>query len=619
MYRTIATCLLCSWAFCVGVLHATWSPPVNVSALNEIDLFPEIAVNSNGDATAVWINQTRDVIQASSKRFDGSWQTEEDLSQLPIISHTWEYARVAMDDYGNATAVWMGYDTTVSNNIIQVATKPFGEPWQPPHTVSLTSLNAIGSIAPQIAVDSHGNATVVWVSVIGADYIVQAAFKPFGGTWQEPVNVSRPGSVAYFTSIAVNRNGDLAVAWVGVQGSDEFIQAATKPFGEPWQEPVTLGHGTVTSLPPSIAIDSHGNAIAIWLASDGTNYFIQTSSKPFNGSWQATPDTIPGSQPASGDLPKIAVDLMGNATAVWGSQDGTDAVVKASSKRLGEAWQEIPDILPRSSPQNTMAQIAIDNTGNATVVWSAFNGSNYSIQAATKPFNGSWQNSPDTLSSSDLYSLHPQLAIDGSENVTVVWESQSGTEHFAVIQSATKSSGLTVTHVQPTSGPRKGKNTVTITGTNFVDVSAVYFGSTPASSFTVDSPTTITAVVPKGKGTVDVTVMTSSQTSPMTLADLYTYRRFKGKVKHHRNKLFVKTKWNKSAATVTGYEIFARKKKIATIPAQNKAHATIRLHPCHIHHEISNKYRHYLQHKYKVRAIDADGTAGAFTFLNVHR
>ncbi len=63
--------------------------------------------------------------------------------------------------------------------------------------------------------------------------------------------------------------------------------------------------------------------------------------------------------------------------------------------------------------------------------------------------------------------------------------------------------------VAPQAGPLAGGNTVVITGTGFTGASAVAFGGSTATSFTVDSPTQITAVAPSGAaGTVDVRVTT---------------------------------------------------------------------------------------------------------------
>ncbi len=82
-----------------------------------------------------------------------------------------------------------------------------------------------------------------------------------------------------------------------------------------------------------------------------------------------------------------------------------------------------------------------------------------------------------------------------------------------------------VTSVSPDSGVLGGGTTVTITGTSFTGVSAVSFGRTAATSFTVNSDTSITATAPSaaGVGTVDVTVTTPAGTSAPMPADQYSY------------------------------------------------------------------------------------------------
>ncbi|MBF5002602.1 IPT/TIG domain-containing protein, partial [Nocardia sp. BSTN01] len=79
----------------------------------------------------------------------------------------------------------------------------------------------------------------------------------------------------------------------------------------------------------------------------------------------------------------------------------------------------------------------------------------------------------------------------------------------------------TLTTVAPNAGPVTGGTTVVLTGTNLTGATAVSFGGTPASSFSVDSATQITAVAPAGSaGTVSVTVTTVGGTSN---AVSYTY------------------------------------------------------------------------------------------------
>ncbi len=79
-----------------------------------------------------------------------------------------------------------------------------------------------------------------------------------------------------------------------------------------------------------------------------------------------------------------------------------------------------------------------------------------------------------------------------------------------------------VTAISPASGPVTGGTTVTITGTNFANPVAVYFGATMVN-IASSTATTLTAVSPAGSGTVDITVKTTGGTSATTAADQFTY------------------------------------------------------------------------------------------------
>jgi hypothetical protein len=80
----------------------------------------------------------------------------------------------------------------------------------------------------------------------------------------------------------------------------------------------------------------------------------------------------------------------------------------------------------------------------------------------------------------------------------------------------------TVTAVSPREGIETGGTSVTISGSGFTGATAVQFGSTNAS-FKINSDTSITAVSPKGSGTVDITVTTPVTRTAATPADQFTY------------------------------------------------------------------------------------------------
>ncbi len=81
------------------------------------------------------------------------------------------------------------------------------------------------------------------------------------------------------------------------------------------------------------------------------------------------------------------------------------------------------------------------------------------------------------------------------------------------------------TSISPQSGVVSGGTAVPITGTAFTRANGVDFGMVPATAFTVNSDSQITAVAPAGPiGTVDVTVTTGGGTSPTSPADQFTYQ-----------------------------------------------------------------------------------------------
>ena len=72
-------------------------------------------------------------------------------------------------------------------------------------------------------------------------------------------------------------------------------------------------------------------------------------------------------------------------------------------------------------------------------------------------------------------------------------------------------------------GASKGGASVTISGDALTATTQVYFGTAPATSFTITSDTSITAVAPAANpGTVDVTVASPGGTSAST-TDQFTY------------------------------------------------------------------------------------------------
>lgn len=118
----------------------------------------------------------------------------------------------------------------------------------------------------------------------------------------------------------------------------------------------------------------------------------------------------------------------------------------------------------------------------------------------------------------------PTLGINNSGR-TAVFAWVSGTGLTVTLYPAP-----VVTGVSPNTGNIAGGDSVTITGSGFYGggssgaVTAVHFGTTAATTYTVTSDTSITVTSPAhAAGTVDVTVTTPYGTSATSSADQFTY------------------------------------------------------------------------------------------------
>jgi hypothetical protein len=127
------------------------------------------------------------------------------------------------------------------------------------------------------------------------------------------------------------------------------------------------------------------------------------------------------------------------------------------------------------------------------------------------------------------------FAVESSSSITAVAPAGTGTVNVTVTTPAgvsplrapdrfTYLPAPVVSKILPNVGAARGGTIVTITGTGFTGASSVSFGAEAASSFAVNSGTSITAVAPPGSpGLVDVRVTTPIATSALSTRDRFKY------------------------------------------------------------------------------------------------
>jgi hypothetical protein len=111
--------------------------------------------------------------------------------------------------------------------------------------------------------------------------------------------------------------------------------------------------------------------------------------------------------------------------------------------------------------------------------------------------------------------------VAGTVNVTVT--TTGGTSGTSVVGQFTYLGVPTVTGISPAFGPVAGGVTVTITGTNLANATAVMFGTVPATIQSSSANQIVVTNPPGVVGTVDVIVTTGGGTSVVSTADQFTY------------------------------------------------------------------------------------------------
>jgi hypothetical protein len=259
-------------------------------------------------------------------------------------------------------------------------------------------------------------------------------------TWTTPVAVSSDTLIADEPVLAVDVSGNAIALWQAYDGTDYFIQAATLPFGSSWSSVATPSSSGPSTQTPGIAVDSSGNGVAVWAFFDGTSSRIQSANLPFGGSW-STPTNISASGQDAYN-PAIAMDktgTVGNAVATWYRFDPTSSnfIVRAAGLPSGGSWGSYATLSDVTENANS-SFIGIDSSGNAYAGWSQFDGSNYMVLTSTLPFGSSWTTAV-TLTASGQDSFVPLGGNNPNGDLILAWSRYNGSNW--IIEAANLPSG----------------------------------------------------------------------------------------------------------------------------------------------------------------------------------
>lgn len=357
------------------------------------------------------------------------------FSQLSALSLTWNVPQTISTLGVDSLSPLVRIDSSgnvdaawIEGGVVKSSHLPLNGNWSAPAIVSNSGASSLKFVA-----DPSGNATAIWLEA----GVLKAATKPAGGNWSAIISLSGTGT-ASSPSLAIDTSGNAVAVWVQTSTlSVVSLQSSTKLFNGNWQASVdTISGSTNTPSSPYVYIGSGGNVFAVWHSLSGSNDLINSASKTIaGGNWSTPINLFPAAATFHHNYPKVVVDAQGNANAVWFrfNQSGStfsNVMVLSSQLPIGSTSWSIGSVLSDNSlrnPANLFTGIRTDSIGNLIALWiSSFNGYSFNVETARKVLAGNWSIG-GTPVLNNLYSLEADVAVSSSGTAALTFMFFDGT------------------------------------------------------------------------------------------------------------------------------------------------------------------------------------------------
>ena len=318
---------------------------------------PQVSVDAAGDAIAVWAQWDGVRYNMWSSRYvvGTGWGTAQ-LIETDNIGAAYN-PQVSVDSEGNATAVWYqsdgARDNILSNRYV------VGTGWG---IAQLIESDNTGSASnSQVSVDAAGNAIAVWHQLDGVRWNVWSNRYVVGTSWGTALLIETDNSGgAYDPQVSLDSAGNAIAAWYQSDGVRNNIWSNRYVVGTGWGTAQLIETDNIgAAYNPQVSVDSAGNAIAVWFQSDGTRYNIWSNRYVLGTGWGSA-QLVETDNSRDAFSSQVSADRAGNAIAIWVQSDGY--FVNTLSNRY-----VMPDTAPPSLSLTSPSQGSTTETPVVTV------------------------------------------------------------------------------------------------------------------------------------------------------------------------------------------------------------------------------------------------------------
>jgi len=285
-----------------------WDTPTLLETSTVQASYPAVAVDRGGNATAAW--QQGGALLGSRYAVSLGWGSPQQIDPGDIGSDL----GIAMDDAGNAIAVWNRVNSTFRTSLF-ASRYVVGVGWGTPVALEAGTGDTLD---PQIAITPSGDAVVVWRQAGTTVRDIRANTYTVGGGWGTETLLAAQESTE--PEVAVSPDGTATAVWSQMDGIRDNVWANRYVVGAGWGSAELIEtENTGNAFNPEVAMDGQGNAIAVWQYQTGVRSSIWANRF-------TAPDETPPSLTLSSPADESTVDAP-TVTVAGTTEPGADLVV----------------------------------------------------------------------------------------------------------------------------------------------------------------------------------------------------------------------------------------------------------------------------------------------------
>jgi hypothetical protein len=424
----------------------TWTHPTALSDTispdgNDADSVT-LACGHNGDAVVAWEYGSR--IFASERR-NGVWtHPERDVTPAhnPDGGSSFD-THVAVDHRGHTLLVWSQRDGATERVYGSVFRNGV---WRDPSAhADFLSTTAGDALHPRVAFDVSGDGYLVWDQYVsGNGAIFLATYHD--GAWTRPASpaarISPDTTHAQDVQLAVSPTGHVIVVWAQGDGHNYRIYKSELRNGT-WTHPGSLADGISPAgsdaYAPDVAFDGAGNAVLAWLQNDGAHQQVYLAELR-NNSWRYPTGVADNISPDGRPAHAVAVAMArgGQAIVVWRQDVSATESGLFKSEYRGGAWTHPSSLTDRFTVGTAVTGFAVemDPDGNTVIPYAANAGGGTTVLLKSEHRLGVWQHPAalsDRISPPGGDVTTPWVAVDGNDDVVILWRQYDGTNQRAFL------------------------------------------------------------------------------------------------------------------------------------------------------------------------------------------